>query len=116
DSQYFILWLCPLKLTVWSSIWFTHFETAFSLTALAQSLLSLEFPTPRKASLNSDSSSIICSTISSIWRAHWSFVFSDIPFTPQTVIATASRQIITAHHESLIKSGISHAPLFPLDC
>ncbi|OBZ80683.1 hypothetical protein A0J61_11268 [Choanephora cucurbitarum] len=68
------LWLCPLKLTVWSSIWFTHFKTAFSLTALSQSIHSLEFSTPLGSSFNSESFSIICSTMSSIWRAHWSFI------------------------------------------
>ncbi|OBZ81573.1 hypothetical protein A0J61_10378 [Choanephora cucurbitarum] len=116
DTLEHFLWLCPLKLTVWSSIWSTHFETAFTLNALSCSILSLEFSTPLKLSLNSKPSEIICSTMSSIWRAHWSFVFSDIPFVPQTVIATASRQILTSHHESLIKSGTSHVPIFTLDC
>ncbi|KAI8360749.1 hypothetical protein EDC96DRAFT_445189, partial [Choanephora cucurbitarum] len=93
DTLEHFLWLCPIKLTVWSFIWSLYFDASSSTEALSYAITSLKFPALTSHYANTNSSSIFGSTLLSIWRAHWAFVFSDIPFNSHPIVAFASRLV-----------------------
>ncbi|KAI8356752.1 hypothetical protein EDC96DRAFT_609499 [Choanephora cucurbitarum] len=84
--------------------------------SLKQVILKLEFPSLSASSHSSShfASLLIGFTLQSIWRAYWTLVFENCPFSPDTVYTTILTSIHTATQESLVAKGISHRPLPPL--
>ncbi|KAI8321556.1 hypothetical protein EDC96DRAFT_597400 [Choanephora cucurbitarum] len=115
DTLDHFLWLCPIKLPMWSALWPLFFKDSFSIAALSQAFTSCNFPVTLASSPIADPSSVFGSILVSIWRAHWAFVFSNTPFVWSSVVADASRQVSVSQQEHVVKSGSSHAPLFLLE-
>jgi hypothetical protein len=99
DDTHF-LFLCPLKLQVWSQILSLYVNSMTSyvpndLIHILQSLLHIKpvtdfrdpsFPFPSLSTVQ-----IFACTLQSIWQAHWRTVYHDTPFVPSTVISSTTR-------------------------
>ncbi|KAG1229190.1 hypothetical protein G6F35_002156 [Rhizopus arrhizus] len=75
--------LCPPKRLVWEQIWPHFFGHTMTTHEVYRTIHLLCFP-PQRLSLISNESIIAC-TILGIWKAHWRFIFDDVPFDPLVV-------------------------------
>ncbi|CEP08875.1 hypothetical protein [Parasitella parasitica] len=110
DTLDHFLFSCPIKLSVWQTIQHRHLpflSTPWASFDLHLLLTTVRFPTefPRSALL------VIAATLESIWISHWSFIFSDTPFTLDSVLSIAESKILKYQQESFIIAGIPHCPL-----
>ena len=106
---------CPIKLAVWQSVWNLFFEGTVDLSQNAlpvkQAVFALHFPPLQSSTTTRYASVVIGSTIHSLWRAHWSFVFDSRPFTDSTILAQTRLLINAATEEDFVLRGIPHCPL-----
>ncbi|KAG1489524.1 hypothetical protein G6F52_009557 [Rhizopus delemar] len=106
------LYLCPQKLLVWQSIWNEHFPTQyFSSFSVAHALFQLKFPPVPASSLDISSAAIIGHTLLSVWRAHWAFIFDNIPIQTSVILNSSQKLSRQLHHETLVQTGCSHRAL-----
>jgi len=83
DPEHF-LFLCPKKLTIWRLIWRQFFGVMdVELSAIRQALYNLTFPRQKLRFIQNDT--IVGCTFLGIWKAHWRFIFDDVPFDPTIV-------------------------------
>ncbi|CAO0801991.1 unnamed protein product [Mucor circinelloides] len=109
DTLEHFLFSCPTKLSVWQTIQHHHLPflsdpwTSYDLHLL---LITVRFPIefPQSALL------VIAATLESIWISHWSFIFSDTPFTLDSVLSLVESKILKYQQESFITAGIPHCP------
>jgi hypothetical protein len=109
------LFNCPYKLTAWSSIWRTYFDTSLSPEGLRRAYFELFFPPVHSDITHVSAPVVFSSTLLAIWRHHWKLVFDSVPFRVSSVITLANRLIHTHIGESLILNGISPLPLVHLN-
>ncbi|OAD72120.1 hypothetical protein PHYBLDRAFT_170015 [Phycomyces blakesleeanus NRRL 1555(-)] len=88
DNQTHFLFQCPVKLSVWSSIWTLYFAQTATPTVLLSGLQSFTFPPCTDSSLSA--ASIFGCTLLAIWRHHWLFIFDHVPFVSSAAFSTAS--------------------------
>ncbi|EPB92396.1 hypothetical protein HMPREF1544_00694 [Mucor circinelloides 1006PhL] len=101
--------LMPTLQRVWQTIQHHHLPflsdpwTSYDLHLL---LITVRFPIefPQSALL------VIAATLESIWISHWSFIFSDTPFTLDSVLSLVESKILKYQQESFITAGIPHCP------
>jgi hypothetical protein len=92
------LFLCPSKLSIWSSVYSTYVSTSPTLviSSFLQKQLQLSLPEDfeRDSSITLyptlSISQIFACTLQSIWAAHWRFIFNQIPFFPSNILASVS--------------------------
>ncbi|CEP16223.1 hypothetical protein [Parasitella parasitica] len=53
---------------------------------------------------------VIAATLESIWTSHWSFIFSDTPFTLDSVLSLVESKLLRYRQESFLAAGIPHCP------
>ncbi|KAI8635787.1 hypothetical protein BD408DRAFT_398294, partial [Parasitella parasitica] len=109
DTLDHFLFSCPVKLSVWHTIQYRHLPflsnpwTSFDLHLLLTTVrFSTDFP--------SSALLVIAATLESIWISHWSFVFSDTPFTLDSVLSLVETKILKYQQETFIAAGIPHCP------
>ncbi|KAG1144598.1 hypothetical protein G6F37_001182 [Rhizopus arrhizus] len=78
DPAHF-LFLSPKKLTIWRLIWCQFFGVVdVELSVIHQALYNLSFPRQKLRFIQNDT--IVGCTFLGIWKAHWRFIFDDVPF------------------------------------
>ncbi|KAG1544258.1 hypothetical protein G6F49_011124 [Rhizopus delemar] len=106
------LYLCPPKLLVWQSMWNAHFPTqCFSSFSVAHALFQLNFPPISSSSFDISSAAIIGHTLLSVWRAHWAFIFDNIPIQTSVILNSSKKFSRQLHHETLVQKSCSHRAL-----
>ncbi|KAG1584451.1 hypothetical protein G6F48_007876 [Rhizopus delemar] len=72
--------LCPPKRLVWEQIWLHFFGHPMITHEVYKAIHLLIFPHQRLSLILNES--IIACTILGIWKAHWRFIFDEVPFDP----------------------------------
>ncbi|KAG1558904.1 hypothetical protein G6F49_004084 [Rhizopus delemar] len=92
--------LCPKKRFVWEQVWPHFFGCPMSTHLVYRAIHLLRLP-PQRLSLLSNESIIGC-TLLCIWKAHWRFIFDDIPFDPLLVFQNVLSSVGTFKSNALI--------------
>ena len=104
------LFSCPVKLTVWRSI-FTMYISGMSSESdevflqVLQNILSFNSSVIRISPVplpEISVSQIFACTLLAIWQAHWRRIFDETPFIPDTVISKSIRHFSTLHSQFFI--------------
>lgn len=90
DTLEHFLFLCTRKFEVWTMVWQDLLLHDCSTTIVSQAIFKLQFP-PSPPTISS--SVIIAITMEALWKAHWRFIFDQIPFQPQHVLIQVQRGV-----------------------
>ncbi|CEP18787.1 hypothetical protein [Parasitella parasitica] len=109
DTLDHFLFSCPLKRSVWHTIQQRHLpflSAPWTSVDLHLLLTTVRFPVfPLQSALL-----VIAATLESIWTSHWSFIFSDTPFTLDSVLSLVESKLLRYRQESFLAAGIPHCP------
>ncbi|KAI8970690.1 hypothetical protein BDB01DRAFT_731567, partial [Pilobolus umbonatus] len=75
---------CPLKYSVWLSIWNEYFPPNSNFHTLNDVIFKLTLSASTTSSIL-PSGAIISCILLGIWRAHWRTIFDDTPFVPDLI-------------------------------
>ncbi|KAI8057413.1 hypothetical protein BDF21DRAFT_349216, partial [Thamnidium elegans] len=112
DTIEHFIYRCPVNYTIWSTIWTGHFSTPCSLITIQKVIFHLDIPPTINTVLLPGSVIISCALLS-IWRSHCQFIFDDIPFTVQTILAAIRDLLDSALQEFLLSEKQSPLPSSP---
>lgn len=113
ENYHHFLFECPAKLQAWQYVWHTYVDTSVprvSVATLDFTLRTLIIHSSKPPNLFGDHILALATILSSIWSAHWAFVFNDIPLTTATILSLFQRNIGRTRREHLISAGIPHSP------
>ncbi|KAI9491831.1 hypothetical protein BDB00DRAFT_749041, partial [Zychaea mexicana] len=102
DSVDHFLFACSLKWEVWSQVLEDCLLVSVSLDTISKAIFSLDLPSwPIRNSPLSEVQ-LIAGVLLGVWRTHWSFIFSAVPFNSIVVSSSTHKLLLTFRQEETI--------------
>ncbi|KAI9489201.1 hypothetical protein BDB00DRAFT_844794 [Zychaea mexicana] len=98
DTITHFLYACPIKWTIWYTIWCDLFLFSPTFSQVHHAIFSLSFPSNPSAV---SSHMIISCILQGLWSAHWRYVFDQVPFLHDNIcrdihfLITCTRPLIS---------------------
>ncbi|KAG2226343.1 hypothetical protein INT45_006015 [Circinella minor] len=102
DSVSHFLFSCDTKWIIWQQVLQDCVLTSVTQDTVHDAIFSFTMPTWDLSHSPLSPIQIISGTMVSIWKAHWLYIFSSVPFCPTTIIDSTHKTLIRFRQEETL--------------